>query len=46
MSDSNLESFVEDISDRAAYLYLTTRTENYYEHFDSRLQQFCDAVPT
>ncbi|BCS28305.1 spherulation-specific family 4 protein [Aspergillus puulaauensis] len=46
MSESNLESFVEDISDRAAYLYLTTRTDQYYEHFDSRLQQFCDAVPT
>ncbi|KAL4783563.1 Spherulation-specific family 4 [Aspergillus varians] len=42
MSNSSLEHFVDDLSHRAAYLYLTTRTDSYYEHFDSRLQQFCD----
>ncbi|OJJ07410.1 hypothetical protein ASPVEDRAFT_56802 [Aspergillus versicolor CBS 583.65] len=46
MSEGGLKSFVDDISHRAAYLYLTSRTANYYEHFDSGLQQFCDAVPT
>lgn len=46
MSEGGLKSFVDDISHRAAYLYLTTRTDQYYEHFDSQLEQFCDAVPT
>ncbi|KAL4874592.1 Spherulation-specific family 4 [Aspergillus karnatakaensis] len=39
MSNSSLEHFVHDISHRAAYLYLTTRTDSYYEYFDSHLEQ-------
>ncbi|KAL3459624.1 Spherulation-specific family 4 [Aspergillus heterothallicus] len=38
MSNSSLESFVDDISRKAAWLYLTTRTDSYYEHFDSSLE--------
>ncbi|KAL4794246.1 Spherulation-specific family 4 [Aspergillus venezuelensis] len=40
MSESELRSFVDDISHRAQYLYLTTRTDSYYEHFDRSLAEF------
>ncbi|RDW68756.1 spherulation-specific family 4 protein [Aspergillus mulundensis] len=46
MSNSTLDTFVHGISHKAAYLYATTRTSQYYEHFDGRLEEFCDAVPT
>ncbi|KAI9366961.1 hypothetical protein BJX61DRAFT_548011 [Aspergillus egyptiacus] len=46
MSSSRLARFVEAISTQAAYLYLTTRTDRYYEIFDTRLAEFCDSVPT
>ncbi|KAL4925214.1 spherulation-specific family 4 protein [Aspergillus undulatus] len=48
MSEGDLESFVDEISHKAAYLYLTTRTDSYYEHFDaeSRLEEFCNVIPT
>ncbi|KAL2812288.1 Spherulation-specific family 4 [Aspergillus granulosus] len=46
MSNSSLESFVDELSRKAAWLYLTTRTDSYYEHFDSSLEEFCDVVPT
>ncbi|KAL2831505.1 Spherulation-specific family 4 [Aspergillus cavernicola] len=46
MSNHSLERFVHGASHRAAYLYLTTRTDSYYEYFDSQLEQFCDANPT
>ena len=45
MSNSSLKDFVDDLSTRAKYLFLTTLTSNYYEKFDSRLIEFCDAVP-
>ncbi|KAL4902077.1 hypothetical protein BDW74DRAFT_158987 [Aspergillus multicolor] len=46
MSNKTLDKFVHTISHKAAYLYATTRTSQYYEHFDGRLEEFCDAVPT
>ncbi|CBF80398.1 hypothetical protein AN8368.2 [Aspergillus nidulans FGSC A4] len=46
MGNSNMDSFVREISRQAAYLYATTRSTEYYEHFDTRLEEFCDAVPT
>lgn len=46
MSNSTLEHFVNDISHKAAWLYLTTRTDSYYEFFDPRLEEFVDVVPT
>ncbi|KAL4999830.1 Spherulation-specific family 4 [Aspergillus recurvatus] len=46
MSNSAMDSFVRGISHKAAYLYATTRATEYYEHFDARLEEFCDAVPT
>ncbi|KAL3476616.1 Spherulation-specific family 4-domain-containing protein [Aspergillus californicus] len=46
MGNSSLEHFVDQISRKAAYLYATTRTDSYYENFDSSLEQFCDVVPT
>ncbi|KAL4811815.1 Spherulation-specific family 4 [Aspergillus spinulosporus] len=46
MSNSSMDSFVREISHQAAYLYATTRATEYYEHFDTRLEEFCDAVPT
>ncbi|KAL4914634.1 Spherulation-specific family 4 [Aspergillus aurantiobrunneus] len=46
LSSGSLQSFVDEISHQAAYLYLTTRTDSYYEYFDSRLEEFCDVVPT
>ncbi|KAL4967042.1 spherulation-specific family 4 protein [Aspergillus stella-maris] len=39
MSESEMRRFVDDISHRAQYLYLTTRTDSYYEHFDSSLEE-------
>ncbi|KAL4748260.1 hypothetical protein BDW72DRAFT_156717 [Aspergillus terricola var. indicus] len=39
-------NFVRGISHQAAYLYATTRATEYYEHFDTRLDEFCDALPT
>lgn len=46
MGNSSMDSFVREISHQAAYLYATTRSTEYYEHFDTRLEEFCDAVPT
>ncbi|KAJ5771737.1 hypothetical protein N7520_002266 [Penicillium odoratum] len=46
MTNHSLKNFVDDLSHRAAYLFLTTLTENYYESFGSGLEEFCDAVPT
>ncbi|KAL4759401.1 spherulation-specific family 4 protein [Aspergillus foveolatus] len=46
MSSSSMDSFVREISHQAAHLYATTRSTEYYEHFDTRLGEFCDAVPT
>ncbi|KAL4981870.1 Spherulation-specific family 4-domain-containing protein [Aspergillus falconensis] len=46
MGHSTLDSFVRGISLKAAYLYATTQTTEYYEHFDARLEEFCNAVPT
>ncbi|KAL5333161.1 Spherulation-specific family 4 [Aspergillus crustosus] len=45
MSNSSLESFVHEISERSAYLYLTSRTDSYYEYFDSDLERI-EANPT
>ncbi|KAJ5618632.1 spherulin 4-like cell surface protein [Penicillium herquei] len=46
MTNSSLKSFVDDISYRAEYLFMTTLNSSYYEAFDSHLEQFCDVVPT
>ncbi|KAL3443105.1 Spherulation-specific family 4 [Aspergillus insuetus] len=46
MSNSSLEHFVDGISHKAAWLYVTTRTDSYYEFFDSRLEEFVNVVPT
>ncbi|KAL4937831.1 hypothetical protein BDV06DRAFT_215585 [Aspergillus oleicola] len=45
MSESDLRSFVDEISHKAEYLYLTTRTDSYYERFDSSLEEI-ESHPT
>ncbi|KAL2832338.1 Spherulation-specific family 4 [Aspergillus pseudoustus] len=44
MSNSTIENFVDEISRKAAWLYLTTRTDSYYEYLDSSLERFCDVA--
>lgn len=46
MANSSLKSLVDDLSQRASYLYLTTRNTDIYEAFDTQLEQFCSVVPT
>jgi hypothetical protein len=46
MSNSTLEHFIDEISHKAAWLYVTTRTDSYYEFFDPRLEEFVNVVPT
>jgi Spherulation-specific family 4 len=46
MSNHTLKDFIDDLSDRAEYLFLTTLEADYYEKFDSKLEVFCDMVPT
>ncbi|KAL4947063.1 Spherulation-specific family 4 [Aspergillus filifer] len=45
MRESEMRSFVDEISHSAQYLYLTTRTNSYYEHFDSSLEDI-ESHPT
>ncbi|KKK15244.1 hypothetical protein ARAM_005025 [Aspergillus rambellii] len=46
MSVSSLQSFINGLSQRAAYLFVTTLNESYYESFDPQLEEFCNVVPT
>ncbi|KAJ5261172.1 spherulin 4-like cell surface protein [Penicillium angulare] len=46
MSNNTMKNFIDDLSDRAEYLFLTTLEANYYEKFDPKLEVFCDLVPT
>jgi hypothetical protein len=47
MTNSSLRSFVDDLSNRASYLYLTERSTDIYESFNhTGLEQFCSFVPT
>ncbi|KAJ5949880.1 hypothetical protein N7454_001464 [Penicillium verhagenii] len=46
MTNHSLKNFVDDLSHRAAYLFMTTLTSNYYEQFGSELDQFLSVVPT
>lgn len=45
-SESSLKKFVDQLSLRAEFLFLTTLTQNYYESFDPRWANFTDVVPT
>lgn len=45
-SNTNLGKFVKELSHQAEYLYLTDLTQDYYESFGTKFQNFIDAVPT
>lgn len=46
LSNSTLRSFVNQMSRKAEYLFLTTLTEDYYESFDPEGETICDVMPT
>jgi hypothetical protein len=45
-SKTNIQKFVDSISHHAEYLFVSTASQNYYEKFGPKWQQFTDAVPT
>ncbi|GFN11452.1 hypothetical protein AtubIFM55763_004889 [Aspergillus tubingensis] len=46
LSNGTLRSFVNQMSRKAEYLFLTTLTEDYYESFDPEGETICDVMPT
>lgn len=45
-SRTNLQKFVDSLSRRAEYLYVTTSDDGYYEKFGSKWKDFTQAMPT
>lgn len=45
-SESSLRKFVNQLSQRAEYLFATTLSQDFYESFDPRWANFTDVVPT
>lgn len=45
MNNGTLRSLVQDLSERAEYLFLTTLSQNFYESFDPQLPTFCAVMP-
>lgn len=43
---SKLRSFVDDLSKRAEYLFLTSNDESYYEKWGSDWADFTDVIPS
>jgi hypothetical protein len=46
MDKNKLQSFVDDISKQAEYVFVTSNAENYYESFGSDFADFTDVVPS
>ncbi|KAL4804606.1 Spherulation-specific family 4-domain-containing protein [Aspergillus unguis] len=44
MDDRELQDFVNEISQKAAYLFVTTLSVDFYNNFDPELQRFVNAV--
>lgn len=45
MDKGKLRTFVDDLSKRAEYLFVTSNKENYYESFAEDWAEFIDAIP-
>lgn len=45
-SGTNLGNLVDDMSQHAGYLFVTSRDSRYYEGFGSNWRRFTDMVPT
>jgi hypothetical protein len=45
-SKTNIQKFVDSISHHAEYMFVSTASQNYYEKFGPKWQQFTDAVPS
>ena len=46
MTLDGLKSYVDDLSEHAAYLFVTNNDQDYYESFGSIWSNFTDVVPT
>jgi Spherulation-specific family 4 len=46
MTLSGLKSYVDDLSQHAAYLFVTNNDQDFYESFGSIWSNFTDVVPT
>jgi hypothetical protein len=46
MSLSGLKSYVDDLSEHAAYLFVTNNDQDIYESFGGGWANFTDVVPT
>ncbi|RHZ70747.1 hypothetical protein CDV55_108238 [Aspergillus turcosus] len=46
MNNGTLRNLVDDLSDRAEYLFLTTLSQSFYESFDPQLPTLCAVMPS
>ncbi|GIJ81652.1 hypothetical protein Asppvi_000151 [Aspergillus pseudoviridinutans] len=46
MNNGTLRGLVQDLSEVAEYLYLTTLSQNFYESFDPQLPTLCAVMPS
>jgi hypothetical protein len=46
MDKNKLQSFVDDLSKQAEYVFVTSNADNYYESFGSDFADFTDVVPS
>jgi hypothetical protein len=45
-ASTDLGKFVDSLSQRAEFLFLTGLTQNYYENFGPQWEEFVDVMPT
>jgi hypothetical protein len=46
MDTTDLTAFVDQLSDRAQYIFITNNDQDFYETFGSQWAKFTDVVPT
>ncbi|EAW24740.1 spherulation-specific family 4 protein [Aspergillus fischeri NRRL 181] len=46
MNNGTLRGLVQDLSERAEYVFLTTLSQNFYESFDPQLPTLCAVMPS
>jgi hypothetical protein len=46
VSEASLRKIVDQLSQRAEFLFLTSLSQDYYESFDPQWANFADVVPT